>query len=148
LSSNVGKGTNSNSLKITQDCTKIRAEIQAFLDAGKRVNHKEISSKLGIPPTTYWKRVAKIYAAAEEAFAEEAKSTVMSRTLRIRDALEFMSTINYEIANNPENAPRDRREASEAYFTAELWRYQLDTHGPELPKLQDYVEDNVEIKEL
>jgi hypothetical protein len=135
-----------NQIKINDQCREIRDEIQKFLNSGKRVNHTEICNKMKLSPATYWRRVQRVYEADRVVFEEEAKTTVASRTLRIREALEFTSNVNYEIANDPNQPAKDRRECSQTYFRAELWLYQLDTHGPNLPQLQDYVSNNVQLE--
>jgi hypothetical protein len=122
--------------KVDAECNKIRA----FLSDGKHRHHKDIIDALGIPPATYYRRLRKIDVEDKVTSVELAKRSVEERTQRIKDALDSVSTINYEIMTDKKQPGRDRTGASTAFLSAEYWRWRVEQLGPNLPQLKEFTD--------
>ncbi len=128
-------GIKDNTVKIDAECNKIRE----ILSDGKHRHHIDIEHELGIPHTTYYRRIQRIR--EEDAANAEglAKINLEDRTQRIKDALDIVSTINEEIMMDKGQKGADRIAASAAYLSAEYWIWRAEQAGPHLPQIQAFI---------
>jgi len=57
---------------------------------------------------------------------------------RVLEALNFVSTISYSIANNEENKPRERLEGSLIFLRSEIYINQLKNNN-DSPKVMEFI---------
>lgn len=125
--------------EIDIECNKIRE----MLTNPQYKNHEDIEKALGIKRAAYYRRLQKIQeedkAGALTDREIRADSLASDNLTRITNALENVSSISYEIANNKKEKARDRIAASQMYLTTEIWIYQNSIHGKlhNFPKVFD-----------
>lgn len=97
-------------------------------------NDYEIMHTLGIPNSTYYRYKSKIYKEAKKMWKQVCIESLEYRALEIKKSLDLCIKVNEEIATDPNQAAKDRIEASQAMLDAQLNILRLLKEGPEYIK--------------
>jgi hypothetical protein len=134
---------------IDTQCAKIRE----MLNDPMYRNHSDIEKALGIKRAAYYRRLAKVQ---EEDKADSlTKREIRQNSIgadsvtRITNAMENVSNITYEIANNKKEKARDRIAASQMNLAVEIWIYQASNYGKTdgLPKFFDFKTKSLDLND-
>jgi hypothetical protein len=103
--------------------------IRRLLEDSNNTDTK-IMQQLKIPERTYYDHKARIYAIDRELWEQTAKESLESRALKIMRSLEFCIKVNTEIAQDKEQDPKARIDASTKVVDANIMAYNLLENGP------------------